>query len=434
MRLFAVLSVLCVPIKFHEGTQRAQRVSKEHKVDFSQTVTHLMNKKVIRAGIVGSGFAAKFHYDALLRVFSTQVEMRGAYSPTAQKLEEFTGQRNLKAYDNLDKLIDDCDVIHVCTPPITHESIVVSALGKGKHVIVEKPLTGYFGNGSEDFNGDTFSKEVGLKHALQSISRMLQAEKESEGKIMYAENWVYAPAIQKERELLEKTGAQILWMHGEESHSGSHSLTYGQWKFSGGGSMMGKGCHPLSAAIYLKHVEGRARNGKAIRPKTISARTHAITRMPGFKNEGHLRTTYTDIEDFAMLHVVFEDGTIANLFASELVLGGVHNWIEVNTSNHRTICNINPNNAMQAYTPSEQYFKDVYVVEKTETKQGWSSISPDEGWFAGYQHEMNEFYKTAAYGGAIESNSSLAADVIATIYAGYVSAERKGAEVEVTIL
>jgi hypothetical protein len=89
---------------------------------------------------------------------------------------------------------------------------------------------------------------------------------------------------------------------------------------------------------------------------------------------------------------------------------------------------------MQAYTPDENKFKDVYVVEKTETKQGWSSISPDEGWFAGYQHEMEAFYKSAAYGDPIESNSSLASDVIATIYAGYVSSERKGAEVPVTNL
>ncbi len=393
-----------------------------------------MEKKVLRAGIVGSGFAAKFHYDALQRVFSTKVDIAGAYSVSSNNLRNFTESRNLRAFDSLDDLIQDADVIHVCTPPVTHEPIVVAALKQHKHVIVEKPFTGYFGDGSDEFNGDTFSKEKGLDHSMQSVSRMLKAEKESEGRIMYAENWVYAPAIQKERELLQKTGAQIIWMHGEESHSGSHSLTYGQWKFSGGGSMIGKGCHPLSAAIYLKHVEGRARNGNPIRPKSISARTHAITRMPTFKNEGHLRTTYKDTEDFAMLHVAFEDGTIADLFASELVLGGVHNWIEVNTTNHRTICNINPNTAMQAYTPTQKYFEEVYVVEKTETKQGWSSISPDEGWFAGYQHEMDEFYKSAAFGSPIESNSSLASDVIATIYAGYVSAERKGAEVGITIL
>lgn len=393
-----------------------------------------MGKKVVRAGIIGSGFAAKFHYEALQRVFSAKVEIVGAYSPSPDNLQAFTIQRNLKAFDSLEQLMEQSDVIHVCTPPVTHEPIVVAALKLNKHVIVEKPFTGYFGDGSENFSGDTFSREEGLEQTLKSISRMLEAERASEGVIMYAENWVYAPAIQKEREVLEKTGAQIIWMHGEESHSGSHSLAYGQWKLSGGGSMIGKGCHPLSAAIYLKHVEGRARDGKPIRPQSISARTHAITRMPTFKDEGHLRTTYKDIEDFAQLHVVFEDGTIADVFASELVLGGVHNWIEVNTSNHRTICNIHPNNAIQAYTPAEHYFKDVYVVEKTETKQGWSSMSPDEAWFAGYQHEMDAFYRSAAYGEPVESNSSLAADVIATIYAGYVSSERKGAEVPITIL
>lgn len=393
-----------------------------------------MEKKVLRAGFAGSGFAAKFHYDALQRVFSTKVEVAGAYSSTREKLEAFTKERSIKAFSGLDELIAESDVIHVCTPPVTHEPIVIAALKQNKHVIVEKPFTGYFGDGTDTFNGDSFSKETGLAHAMESVSRMLEAEKKSTGKIMYAENWVYAPAVQKQRELLQKTGAQIIWMHGEQSHSGSHSLTYGQWKFSGGGSMIGKGCHPLAAAIYFKHVEGRTRDGKPIRPKTITARTHAITRMPTFKNEGYLRTTYKDTEDFAMLHIVFEDGTIANLFASELVLGGVHNWIEVNTTNHRTICNINPNTSMQSYTPAQKHFDDIYVVEKTETKQGWSSISPDEGWFAGYQHEMDAFYKSAAYGDAVESNSSLASDVIATIYAGYVSSERKGKETDIIIL
>jgi predicted dehydrogenase len=156
--------------------------------------------------------------------------------------------------------------------------------------------------------------------------------------------------------------------------------------------------------------------------------------MPGYRDEGHLRTTYKDIEDFAQMHVVFEDGTFADIFASELVLGGVHNWIEVNTNNHRTICNINPNNAMQTYTPDERHFQDVYIVEKTETKQGWSSVSPDESWFTGYQHEMEAFYRTVAFGDHLESDSSLAADTIATIYAGYLSAGLKGKEVAVTLL
>jgi predicted dehydrogenase len=109
------------------------------------------------------------------------------------------------------------------------------------------------------------------------MDRMLDAEKKSKGRILYAENWVYAPSIRKEREIIEKTGAQIFWIHGEEAHSGSHAKTYAFWKFSGGGVMIGKGCHPLTAALYLKRVEGGARSGKPIRPRAVSARAHATS-------------------------------------------------------------------------------------------------------------------------------------------------------------
>ena len=390
--------------------------------------------QVIRTGIIGSGFAAKFHYEAIKRVHGAKVEIAGAHSTNKDRLNAFTQPRGIKNATSLDALIAGSDVLHVCTPPSTHEEIVIKVLALGKHVIVEKPFTGYFGGGSADFNGDKFPRNDGLTFALESVRRMLMAEKQSKGSIMYAENWVYAPAIQKEKEIIEKTGAQILWIQAQQSHSGSHSLDYGQWRLSGGGSLMGKGCHPLTTALYLKQVEGLARNGKSIRPKSVSARTHAITRMVNFKNEGNLRDAYKDVEDYAMVHVVFEDGTIADIVASELLQGGVRNYVEVHANNHRTICNIAPNNSMQTYNPVEKNFDDIYVVEKTSTKQGWSFISPDEAWFNGYQHEMEAFYRTVAFGEPIESNSKLAADVIITIYTAYLSAEKQGAEVSIDLM
>lgn len=391
-----------------------------------------MEKRVLRAGIVGSGFAAKFHFDAVQRVYGVRVEVVGAYSRNPENLQKFCNEKEITAFQDLQDLIAASDVLHLCTPPVTHEELVIEILRKDKDVIVEKPLTGYFGNGEEDFNGDTFRREKGLQQAIRSIKNMLQAEKQSKGSIMYAENWVYAPAIQKEREVIEKTKAQILWIQAQQSHSGSHSLDYGKWRLSGGGSLMGKGCHPLSGAIYLKQVEGKVRNGKAIRPKSVSCRTHAITRLSNFENEQHLRDSYTDVEDYAFTHIVFEDGTVADIVASELLQGGVKNYLEVHANNHRTVCNLTPNNAMQTYNPVESNFEDIYVVEKTGTKQGWSNISPDESWFNGYQHEMEAFYRSSAFGEVIESNSGLAADVIATIYAAYISAERNGSEVEIS--
>jgi predicted dehydrogenase len=393
-----------------------------------------MQKKTLRAGIVGSGFAANFHFEALNRVYGANVSIAGVYSPTEKNRITFAEKRDLRAFDSLEALLEVSDVIHVCSPPVTHEPVAVSALKQDKWVIVEKPFTGYFGDGSDSFNGDTFPRQSALDGAIKSIQNMLDAESKSQGKILYAENWVYAPSVQKEREVLEKTGGQILWMHGEESHSGSHSSSYGIWKFSGGGSLMGKGCHPLTAALYLKHVEGNVRNGRPIRPVSVSARTHAVTRSPEFRDEGHLRANYTDIEDFSMTHIVFEDGMFADIYACELVMGGVHNWLEVNANNHRAICNINPNTAMQTYNPVDEQFKDIYVVEKIGTKQGWAPTSPDEDWFTGYQHEMEDFYRNVAYGTPVQSDSRLAADTIAAIYAGYVSAEKKGTEVKVPLL
>jgi predicted dehydrogenase len=390
-----------------------------------------MKKKTVRAGIVGAGFSARFHFESLRRVHGTNVEVVGVHALDGDQARAYASERDITAFDSLDALLDEVDVVHVCVLVAGHEDVAVAALRRDKHAIVEKPLTGYLGDGTKSFHGDTFPKEDALREGLASVERMLDAEKASKGRILYAENWVYAPAIQREREVIEKTGAQILWMHGEEAHSGSHNPTYAHWKHSGGGVMIGKGCHPLTAALYLKRVEGRARDGKPIRPKAVSARTHALTRLENFRDEGHIRRDYHDIDDFSMMHVVFEDNTLATVFASDIILGGIHNWLEVAANNHRTLCNINPNTAMQVYNPVDANFSDIYTVEKTGTKQGWTNMPPDEDWFTGYPQEIEAFYRTIAYGDPLESDSILGADTISTIYSAYVSAERKGAEVPV---
>ena len=308
-------------------------------------------KKTIRTGIVGSGFSATFHFEALTKVYGTNVEVVGVFTKDADGGAGWAAARGIRAFQSLESLLDEVDAIHVCTPPVAHEPTSIAGLERDKFVVCEKPLTGYFGDGSDDFHGDRFPKQDALDAALASVDRILEAEAKSKGRLLYAENWVYAPSIQKEREILEKTAAQILWIHGEEAHSGSHSVDYAHAARCGGGVLIGKGCHPLTAALYLKRVEGRARDGKPIRPATVSARAHALTRMESFRDEGHIRTDYYDIDDFSMIHVEFEDGTLATVFASDIVLGGIHNWLEICGNNHRTVCNINPNTVMQTYNP-----------------------------------------------------------------------------------
>jgi predicted dehydrogenase len=386
----------------------------------------------VRGGIVGSGFAANLHRHNIARVCGCDVDLVGVFSPTAANAKRFAETHALRHFASLDELIDAVEVVHVCASPAAHEQITLAALARGVHAVVEKPLTGWFGGGEADFDARGASMQSALAGARASIERMLDAEAKSTAMILYAENWVYAPAVQKEREIIEKTGAQVLWMHGEESHSGSHSKAYGFWRHNGGGSLIGKAVHPLTAALYLKSVEGRARAGRPIKPLAVSARTHALTGLKDFADRGFLRTGYFDVEDFAATHVVFEDGTVADIFASEIVMGGIHNWLEVMANNHRAVLNINPNSAMQTYNPAEEQFRDVYLVEKIGTKQGWAPTAPDEDFISGFPQEMEAFYRAAATGERPESDGILAANCMATVYAAYLSAERKGAEVTVT--
>jgi predicted dehydrogenase len=387
--------------------------------------------KTVRVGIVGARFAARFHWDGYRRVYGVPVQVVGVTSTSAESREVFARERGVKAFASFEELCEACDVIDLCTPGSTHEPLAVQALQRGRHVIVEKPFTGYYGPGTEDFRGNVFPKEIMLREALASADRILAAAREAGKHVCYAENWVYAPAVEKEREILAKTGGQILWIIGDESHSGSHSPYYGIWKFSGGGSLVGKGCHPLTAVLHLKRVEGETRDGKPIRPATVSARTHEITRLKNYRDAGFLRTTYDDVEDYGQMHITFEDGTVADIFSSELVLGGVHNWLEVFANNHRTRCNLNPVNALETYNPKEEFLKDVYVTEKIGTKQGWSHPAADEDWQHGYPREFQDFMESIANDREPLSGADLARDTVAVLYSAYLSAERKGTEVKI---
>ena len=379
----------------------------------------------VRIGIVGSRFAAHLHLLAYRRVYGVDAQLAAVTSPTAEKRDAFARETGATPYASLAAMLPHVDVVDVCSPPVTHEPVALEAIDAGKHVIVEKPFTGAFekSGGAEGL----------LKSALASADRIVRAARQRGVVLAYAENWIYAPAVQKEREIIEKTGAQILWMMGGESHSGSHSPVYGIWKHAGGGSLVGKGCHPLTACLYLKQIEGRARDGRPLRPASVSCRVHEITRLPGFRDRGFLRTDYDDVEDYSQLHVTFDDGTVADVYATELVLGGVHNWLDVFANNHRTSCRLNPVNLLDTYNPEAAQLDDVYVVEKIGTKEGWSHPAADEEWQQGFYAEIQDFMECCASGRRPQSSALVAHDTVATLYAGYVSAQRKGQDVPVPV-
>lgn len=389
--------------------------------------------KKVRIGLAGAGFAARFHTECLERIYGADVEITGVYARRPESRSAFESAHGVPAVDSLEALIQRADVLDICSPPYAHEEAILAAAGAGLGIICEKPLTGWFGpeDAGDDWQGNAAPKEPMFEAVIQRLTRIADAVRDAGVFFGYAENFVYAPSIQKEREIVAKSGAQILRMTGEESHNGSHSPTYGFWKLAGGGSLIGKGCHPLTGMFYLKRVEGLARDGRPIRPASVSARTHEITRLPGYRDAGFIRTDYHDIEDFGLMHVEFEDGTVCDALTSEIVLGGMYDYVEVFANNHRTRCHLSPVVLAETYNPRGEQYKDIYLMEKTSTQEGWAPAAPDENWTIGYQAEIQDFVLASARGEAPQSDLELALDTTAAIYAAYVSAERRGSAVDI---
>lgn len=376
-----------------------------------------------RVGIAGVGFAGSFHLE---NYPESGVEIAGVTSARAESRDAFAGKHGLKTYSSVEEMLPEIDILDVCTPPSSHSEYILAAAAARKHIIVEKPLTGFFGSPVEHTKGQM------LQGVVDECAKLRDAVGEAGVTLGYAENLVYAPSVQKEREIVEKSRAQILRLVGEESHNGSHSPVYGIWSVQGGGALIAKGCHPLGAILYLKRKEGTARNGTPIRPATVSARTHALTRNTGFEDAGFIRCEYKDpIEDYSVMHIVFDDGMIADVTASDIVLGGIYDFVEVFANNHRTRCRVSPVNVMDVYNPKHENFKDLYLVEKITSNEGWVPASPEEGWSLGYGKELRDFVDAVRNGTSPESDMDLAIDITLTLYAAYVSADDKGREIEI---
>src|SRR5262249_28124485 len=209
----------------------------------------------IRIGLVGCGFAAELHMHAYRRVYGVEAEVAAVVARGDHVVDFAKKHRIRTTYRDFSALLADkeIDVVDICTPPALHAGMIVAAVEAGKHVICEKPLTGYFGRADDRTPiGTHVPKSRMYERVLEEMEKTCAAVRASGRLFLYAEDWVYAPAVAKMAEVLQATKDKILFMKADESHSGSHAAHAAQWAMTGGGSLIRMGCHPLSTVLYLK--------------------------------------------------------------------------------------------------------------------------------------------------------------------------------------
>src|SRR6516162_3839191 len=379
----------------------------------------------VSVGLVGCGFVAELHMYAYKRVYSVDADVV-AVAARGDHVIDFAKKHQIgKTYRDFRVLIADrsIDVIDICTPPMLHAPMIVEAVQAGKHVICEKPFAGYFGrDGDKTPIGKHVAKALMYERVLEEMERTCAAIRANGRLFMYAEDWVYAPAVAKTAEILNATKDKILFMKAEESHSGSHAAHAAQWAMTGGGSLIRMGCHPLSTALYLKQVEAKAR-GEHITVSAVTADTGNVAAALAPAERTYIKANPVDVEDWSALTVTFSDGTKATVFSGDMILGGVRNLIETFTSGGSLFANITPNNHLLSYMTEEEKLANVYITEKVDRKTGWQFVCLGEEWTRGYLQEIQDFMECVATGRQPRSGLDLAYETIKVSYAGYWSAE-----------
>ena len=381
---------------------------------------------------MGAGFSASFHLRSYQQVQRVPVEIRAIASRTRARAEQLAGRYGIpKVYDDYRALLEDPSiaVLDLCVPNALHLPLVLEVAKAGKHVICEKPLTGYFGQGEADPQVGATSKRAMLDKVRADLAEVTRVMAEHPVKFCYAENWVYAPAVRKALEILDRyvVAGSILEIRGEESHSGSHSEYSKWWRYAGGGSLARLAAHPIGLGLFLKHFEGRKKAGRPILPVEVLADGVDLTKTPAFASVkgSPLVTGWGDVETWAQVTVTFSDGTRGIFYGADDLLGGMESTVDIRLSNARLKLDICPVRLCQFYTVDPAPVQDVYFNEKQETKAGLSFPNPDEEWMLGYPQEIQDFVEAVALDRAPLSGLELAKQVVEVVYAGYVSMEER---------
>jgi len=95
-----------------------------------------MNK--LKIGVIGAGHLGKIHLKLIKEIADYQLV--GFFDLNEDVRSQVSKDLDIHAFESIDELIDESDVVDIVTPTISHFDCAVRALKKSKHLFIEKPL------------------------------------------------------------------------------------------------------------------------------------------------------------------------------------------------------------------------------------------------------------------------------------------------------
>jgi predicted dehydrogenase len=387
-----------------------------------------MNGGPLGVGFIGSGFNAHFHLRAWQGVRGGDV--LGIWSPTTAHAQAAAGAaRDLgvgeaNAYASITEMVEDPVIEAIWLTGPNHRRIenveeivhaIESGRGQLKGLACEKPLAR---NVAEAKQVIELVERVGLKTG-------------------YLENQVFAPDVERGRELLWQRGAATTGRpylaRAAEEHSGPHAPWFWQGQLQGGGVLNDMMCH---SALLVRHLLTSPDAPLAsVRPAKVTAHIASLKwSQPGYAAQ--LRESYgSDIdytnspaEDFASVFIEFdtEDG--------QRVLGeATTSWSFVGAGLRLSAELLGPEYSLQwnsldsglrvFFSRRVRGGEGEDLVEKQNAEMGVMPIIPNEPAAYGYENEDRHFVR--AFRGLEEPRLTFhdGLDVVRLLMTAYRSAE-----------
>ena len=299
---------------------------------------------MIGFGILGAGFIAKVHVDALRTV--PGVAVVGVASQSEAKARAFAQANGIpKVYPTHTAMLEDPSVqaIVVAVPNHLHARFTLDCLEAGRHVICEKPLA----------------------LTLEDGRAMIDKAREKGLVLGYAEELCFIPKFIRAKELMESGGIGRPYLIRQcEKHAGPYSPWFFKEEEAGGGIVMDMGCHSIECIRWM--------TGKK-RVKSVFA--HMGT---------YLHQDVTRMEDHAIVVMEFEDGTVGQAESSWALQGGMDSTLEVFGTEGVIYADLLKGMGLRAY--SKNGFPGMW-----EPSLGW--VYPDYEWLwnNGYPQEDRHF-------------------------------------------
>ncbi|PLR76700.1 dehydrogenase [Bacillus sp. V3-13] len=338
--------------------------------------------KKIRVGIIGTGFSASSHIEALRRI--PEVEVAAISSRSLEKAKQCAEKFGIqKAFGNANELIHDPEIeaIHNCTPNYLHYEINREVLLANKHLLSEKPLA-------------MDSKESNELKELAEKSNSVSA---------VCFNYRHYPLVAEMREMIsaQKFGKANLVYGGYIQDWLLFNKDY-NWRLEPRFNGLSRAVADIGShwCDTVQHVLGKKIIEVFADLKTVHAiRQRPIQEAATFSNntEVHREEVKITTEDYGSVLVHFEDG-IHGVFTVSQVSAGRKNRLHFEIAAETATLSWDQEDPNRLWIgrrdePNKELLRDPGLLSSASAKLAHFPGGHQEGWPDGLKNLLIDFYR-----------------------------------------